>query len=254
MAGQLRTVFSHAARDALGTVRPMADDQPSQPFEETSTRRETLRLLVLGLGVAGIVALLHFTPLRAWLDDAQQWKEWADRLGWRAPALFILGSVAGITLGVPRLVLCLAGGALFGFVEGFAVAQISSMCGSYGTFLFARWGGRSWALRRLASYPRLGSLVRQPGTAGIFVLRQLPLPGLAINLGLGLVDVTHRAFLLGSFLGYLPSNAIVSLIGSSMGKDSAQKALGQVTASLVLLALVSVITLHIRRRLARGPQ
>lgn len=224
---------------------PPPDPEPAQ----TSPRRETVRLLVLGLGVTGVVALLHFTPLRSWLANAQEWKAHVHQFGWKAHAVFVVGSVVGIALGVPRLVLCLAGGALFGFVEGLIVAQITALLGSYGTFVFARWGGRDWALRKLQKFPSLEKFIRHPTMSTIFILRQLPVPGLAANLLLGLVEVSHRTFLIGSFFGYIPSNAIVSLIGSSMGKESAEKALGQVTVSLLLLAALSVVTVQVRKRM-----
>ena len=226
----------------------MTTQQPENPDD---AGRETRRLLVLALVVVGMVAILHFTPLKQWLDDVQSWKRYLDQFGWLAHLAFVAGSIAAIAVGVPRLILALVAGTLFGFVEGFAVAMASSMVGSYATFVAARGGSSDRLRERIHANESLRRLLAHPTVLHIFFVRQLPVPGMVPNVMLGLLKAPHRNFLLGTFLGYLPSNAIVTAMGSAVGKDSATDALWQVTWGMAGLAAITLIIMLVRRRLAQ---
>lgn len=217
--------------------------------ENKGFQKETGRLLLLVLVVVGLVAALHFTPLRHWLDEAQSLKSRVDEFGWKAHAVFILGSVLGIALGVPRLALCGLGGVLFGFVEGFLASQFAGVLGAYGTFLLTRlWGPKEWVERKLANSQTLRKILVEPSIGTIFVARQMPVPGIVPNVLLGVLKTRHATFLLGTFLGYLPSNIPVALAGSSMAKESLSKAIAQISLSMVALGVFSALILAIRRR------
>lgn len=217
--------------------------------ENKGFQKETVRLLLLVLVVVALVAALHFTPLRHWLDEAQSLKARVDELGWKAHAVFIFGSVLGIALGVPRLALCGLGGVLFGFVEGFLASQFAGVLGAYGTFLLTRlWGPKAWVERKLANSQTLRKILVAPSIGTIFVARQMPVPGIVPNVLLGVLQTRHATFLLGTFLGYLPSNIPVALAGSSMAKESLSKAIAQVSLSMVALGVFSALILAIRRR------
>ena len=219
------------------------------PDPQQDPKKETLRLLIGALIVAGIIAVLHFTPLKQWLAEAQNLKQQVDAYGWKAHAVFILGSVIGIAVGVPRLVLCGLGGVLFGFVEGVLASQFAGVLGSYGAFLITRlWAPKLWVKRQLAKSDKLRSLLEKPTIGSIFVARQLPVPGIVPNVLLGVLSTRHRTFLIGTFLGYLPSNIPVALAGSSMAKESLTKAIAQVSLSMLALGVCSALIMAVRRR------
>lgn len=213
-----------------------------------ATAVETRRLLLLALVALGAVLVLHFSPLRAWLSDLQALKVQIGTYGWKAHVLYAAASVLAIAIGVPRLALCGLAGVLFGFIEGMAVGMASGVLGSYGAFLLARWGGRAWAERRLAgTSDRLRAILAKPDIASIFIARQLPVPGIVPNVLLGILPTRHSTFLIGSFLGYLPSNTIVALAGSSLGKDSLEKAIAQVSLSMAGLGAFSLLLVWLRQ-------
>ena len=218
--------------------------------EDTGT--EVRRLLILALSVAALVLLLHFTPLKEWLDDLQALKGHIRAYGWKAHVAFAAGTIAAIALGVPRLGLCALAGALLGFVEGTLVALVSSMAGSWGAFMFARWGGRAWARKRLAGASEtLRRVLETPTIATIFVARQLPVPGILINVMLGVLPTTHRTFLVGTGLGYIPSTAIVALAGSSLGKESLALAMTQITFAMIGLGLLTLLLVWLHGKVVR---
>ena len=217
------------------------------------TGAETRRLALLAAIVLALLLALHFTPLKDWLDDVQALKQHVQAYGWKAYVGFSLASVAAIAVGVPRLVLCGVAGALFGFVAGGLVSLVSSVAGSYGAFLLARWGGRDWAERKLAGASTgLRRLLAKPSIGSIFIARQLPLPGILINVMIGVLPTRHRTFLLGTFAGYLPSTAIVALAGSSLGKESLAVAIGQVSLAMASLGGLTALLIWLRGRYGSG--
>ena len=227
-------------------MRP--DSDPASVASDTSA--ETRRLWVLASVVLAVVLVLHFSPLKAWLEDLRALKQQVGAFGWKVHGLFVVGSIVAIAAGVPRLALCGLAGMLFGFIQGMTVAMLSGVLGSYGAFLLARWGGRAFAERKLAgASARLRTVLAKPSIASIFIARQLPVPGIVPNVLLGILPTRHRTFLLGTILGYLPSNAIVALAGSSLGKESLEAAIAQVTLSMGGLAAFSVLLLWLHQRL-----
>lgn len=214
------------------------------------TGAETRRLLILALAVAGLVLVLHFTPLNQWLGELQAVKQQIRGYGWKAHVAFSAATIAAIALGVPRLALCALAGALFGFVSGTVLALLSSMAGSWGAFLFARWSGRGWAENRLAGAgDTLRTVLASPTITAIFVARQLPVPGILINVMLGMLPTTQRTFLIGTALGYAPSTGIVVLAGSSLGKDNLAVAMTQISLAMIGLAGLTVLLVWLHRRL-----
>lgn len=219
------------------------------PDTTPDIRKETGRLIIGACLVAGIIALLYFTPLKQWLDSVRELKERIDLWGWKAHVIFVLGSIAGIALGVPRLILCGLGGFLFGFYEGLLASQFAGVLGSYGAFLITRlWAPKEWVQRKLTNSDRLKSVLEKPSIGSIFVARQLPVPGIVPNVLLGVLNTRHSIFLAGTFVGYLPSNIPVALAGSSMGKESLAIAIGQVSTAMLALGVFSALIMWIRRR------
>ncbi len=224
----------------------MSSDPPSG---QQDPKKETMRLLLGALIVTVIVLILHFTPLRQLIETAQRFKAEVDGYGWKAHIAFFLGSVLAITLGFPRLLLCGISGILFGFTEGLILSQFAGVSGAYGAFLLTRlWAPKAWVAGKLAKSSKLRSLLSRPGILSIFIARQLPVPGIVVNVLVGVLPTRHATFLLGTFIGYLPSNIPVALAGSSVGKESLQKALTQASTSMLLLALFGILILWIRRR------
>lgn len=220
------------------------------PLEEKSAaRKETVRLVGAALVVAGLITALHFTPLKHWLNEAQNLKARVDEYGWKADVAFVFGSMLGISLGVPRLALCGLAGVLFGFLEGFLVSQIGGVLGAYITFLVTRlFGPKEWVRRKLENSGTLRSILGEPSIGTIFVARQMPVPGIVPNVLLGVLQTRHATFLAGTFIGYLPSNIPVALAGSSMAKESLAKAIAQVSLSMVALGVFSALILAVRRK------
>lgn len=200
--------------------------------------RERRQIVLLVVVVATFMALAHFTPLKAWLENAQEWKRVAQGLGWRGSVGFLGLTAVLVALGVPRLSLCGTAGLLFGFAEGMAVSLIGSTLGSYGTFVGVRRGFRRSVTTQAARRPWLAQLLKKPSLLKVFWVRQLALPGVVLNAILAVSEIRHRIFLGGTLLGYIPLNAAATLVGSGLGKASLEHTMVQLMAALAVINLV----------------
>lgn len=182
-------------------------------------------LIVVGLLIA---LILQYTPLERLLQDLQEGKSQIADWGWQAPFVFVGLTAFFVMIGVPRLVFCFLGGLGFGFVEGLIWSQVGTLIGAYCTYLFARYLARSWVLQRLQRYPKLNKWLGTPSTLSVFLVRQIPVGGVLLNLALGVSTVRSVPFLFGSLLGFLPEAVLVTLVGSGLGKDSPEMMLLQI--------------------------
>ena len=213
--------------------------------------RERRKIVLLVALVAGIMLVAHFTPLRAWLDDAQEWKQSIQEHGWLSRMLFGAAAAAAVMFGVPRLPLCGMAGLLFGFAEGFALSLFSTTVGAYGTFVMVKKGFRKSVRAQAQGRPWLQRLLEKPSMLKVFWVRQLVLPGVVLNTLLGLAETRHRTFLAGTLLGYMPLNVAATLVGSGLGKESLAHSAVQLMAALAVINGVAwVLWRRFRKRKA----
>jgi len=195
--------------------------------------------LIMLAAVAAAFALIYFTPVRRYLDNIQSVKFWLLSLGWVGPATWMAIVFAWVAAGVPRLLFCPIGGLAFGFWHGLLWTQIATLAGYYVLFLFVRWGGRDFVLRR---WPRVGRLKEHfqghSATLLVFAVRQLPISGLIINFMLGLSPIRHRHFLLGTALGILPEAIPFTLVASGTFKLNSQNTPIYILTAVGILLLV----------------
>jgi uncharacterized membrane protein YdjX (TVP38/TMEM64 family) len=206
------------------------------------------KLAFFVLVVAAALIIVQFTPLKEQLKNVQALKTWMASAGAWAPILSTLAATVLVAIGVPRLMLCGIAGLLFGFVQGFAVMQIATLASAYITFLFVRWTGVHWAARQVARHPFAKALLEEHTAVSVFLVRQLPIHGLALNVLLSATSVSHRDFLVGSFFGFLPMALVATLVGSGIGKASPVLAWLQIGTALVCAAISARCVLMLYRK------
>jgi uncharacterized membrane protein YdjX (TVP38/TMEM64 family) len=222
--------------------------------QETSRAlgKETRQVLFAVLLVAAFMALAHFTPLKAWITNVQIWKEMVRDFGWGAHAIFMAACAGTVMLGVPRLPLCAAAGLVFGFGQGLALSLVASTLGSYGAFVLSRHGFRRAAESRAEKWPWLKKLLKKPSVMRVFWVRQLMVPGLVLNVLLGMTPVKHTRFLLGTLLGYLPLNVAFSLVGSGLGKGSLATTLTQLLGAMAVINIAAWLVYRVMKKQKNG--
>lgn len=210
----------------------------SNEVEQETSRalgKETRQVLTAVLIVAAFMALAHFTPMKAWITNVQTWKGFVREFGWMAHAVFMLVTAGAVMMGVPRLAFCSAAGLIFGFGEGLLLSLVGSTLGSYGAFILSRHGFRRAAESRAEKWPWLKKMLKKPSVMRVFWARQLMVPGIVLNVLIGMTPVRHSRFLLGTALGYLPLNIAFSLVGSGLGKESITTTMTQLLAAMAVI-------------------
>ena len=182
-------------------------------------RPPVLRWLV-GAGVLGLLYLIA----REAGDTLPRFASWVDGLGYWGPLVFVAGYALAVVAMVPGAILTLAGGAIFGLLEGTLYVFAAAFLGSAAAFLVARHLARGAVERRLGGHPRFASIdraVAQEGLKIVFLLRLSPVfPFNLLNFGLGLTQIRFRDYLTAS-LGMIPGTVLYVYYGKVVGDVAA---------------------------------
>lgn len=183
------------------------------------SKRDILKAFLLAALFSGFFAVVHFSPLGNYLDTANI-NLLRDRLAeFRlfAPVIFFAGGAVIIVMGVPRSVVSILGGMIFGFSAGMFLSLAATLGGSVVIFSLTRFLGRPLFNQKIGQKLKVvEGHIKTNGLLIVILLRQLPLPCMFVNALIGLTSVATGAFLLGSILGHLPQALIFSLYGSSV--------------------------------------
>ncbi len=164
-----------------------------------------------------------------------------DSMGWYGPLVFVLITALLNTIGIPRLLLVAAAGALFGVAWGLVWSQLATLMGAYGTFAIARWSGRGVTFSRWPKLRRFVGMVSERGLVAVMLMRQLPLTSFYTNMLLGLSSVRVRDFLLGSLLGFLPEAIPAVLIGAGVVQGELADTLKYILLGVVLFVVLGLV-------------
>jgi uncharacterized membrane protein YdjX (TVP38/TMEM64 family) len=207
--------------------------------------------VVLALLVAVLLGIVYLSPLRDYLGRVRELSASIRGMGMLAPLVLTLSVAVLVGFGFPRLLFCVIAGMALGFWSGLLWTQLGTLLGNYALFLFARrWGG-NWVRHYVARWGRLASLIHEDGITGVILARQLPVPGLLVNLGFGLMSIRHRDFLIGTAIGQLPEAIPCTLIGAGVVKATFGRSVGLIGLA-VALALIAWLGLRWFLRRQRG--
>lgn len=214
---------------------------------EKWVRHSYYRTGALTFFFASFILLIHLSPMKEYLDEIQKMQTIMTNKG-----CFSVLTFAGITavatfFGAPRLMFYTVAGMLFGFGRGLCVAQLSTLAGAYAPFMFSRWVAGDFLIKRFDRYEQLKKRLQNPTTMDVFLCRQLPVWGALVSMLLGLTNVNHSRFLLGSFLGFLPQGVIFAMLGSGFSAVSTLKSFSHLWATIFLVLIGGMVTLWIVR-------
>jgi uncharacterized membrane protein YdjX (TVP38/TMEM64 family) len=174
--------------------------------------RRTARLVLLGLLAIGAASVWRW---RAVLDPMTITAA-IDRYP-AAPLGFLFVHIAASLLFVPRTLLAIDAGLLFGMGWGIVWAASGSVAGAVAGFLVARYINSG-----LIDAARLGPVVAQVERGGwraVAVLRLIPvIPHSLANYALGLTRLPLAAYAFGSLLGQLPMTIACVDLGAAGGR------------------------------------
>ena len=111
-----------------------------------------------------------------------------------------------------------------------------------------RKGARRSVQAKLDRWPWLLGMMNKPSLGRVFWVRQLMVPGIILNIMLGVTTIRHRIFIMGTLLGYLPLNETFSLVGSGLGKGRIAQTLMQLLAAMGLINIIGWLVWRMKRQ------
>ncbi len=142
----------------------------------------------------------------------------ADRWPSLAPILFVAAD-AGllIVLVVPAWFCTVVAGLLFGAWCGTVYALIGTTLGAVAVFAMARGGLHGMERRGGAVAARLAGELRASAIGYLIALRLMPVfPFTLINIAAALASIPQRRYVLGTFIGIVPSSVIYANLGAEL--------------------------------------
>lgn len=192
------------------------------------------------------VALILGAALTWWLNREQFQPAEIEALlannPW-APLIFILAHIVASLIFVPRTILSIAAGLIFGLWWGIVLAVLGSMAGSIAGFLIARQlrgtpiglDGKRW----VDWVTQLQDRLERGGWRSVALVRLLPImPHTPVNYAFGLTRISLGAYAFGSFIGNLPSTVLFVDVGAA-GSQAMTGSWNWLTPTLIGLAAIA---------------
>lgn len=193
------------------------------------------RLLVLALLAGGAVAAWH-------------WKAVLDPIAITAaigrypaaPLAFIAVHIAASLVFIPRTLLAIVAGLLFGAEWGIVWGVLGSVAGAVAGFLLARYLSCGFVgFQRVTRITPLLERIERGGWRAVALLRLIPIiPHSLANFGLGLTRLPLGAYAFGSLIGQLPLTIAYAELGAA-GERLLIGAAGWIQPTLIGLAVLS---------------
>ena len=205
--------------------------------------RWRLALFLVLIGASVVVALSVDLPSAAALRTR------IDSYGWLAPLVFV-GGYAVITLApVPKNVLSVVGGLMFGLVSGVLLVWVAALVGALMAFGLGRLLGRE-AVERLTStrVHQVDELLARRGLLAVVSARLIPVvPFTAINYSAGLSGIRVWPYIVGTALGIIPGTVLYVALGTYGSTPGSWPFLVSATA-LGLLSVGGLLAVRGRHR------
>ena len=209
--------------------------------------RRATRFTVLGLIAIGAIAAWH-------------WKTVLDPLAITtaiarypaAPLGFLAVHIAASLVFIPRTVLAIVAGLLFGTGWGIVWAELGSVAGAAAGFLLARYVSSGLIdFQRSSRVRSVLEWVERGGWRAVALLRLIPImPHSVGNYGLGLTTLPLGAYAFGSLIGQLPMTIAYVELGAA-GERLLAGGIGWIEPTLIgsaALSLSLLLSAYFRRR------
>ncbi|WP_052204258.1 TVP38/TMEM64 family protein [Corynebacterium riegelii] len=198
-------------------------------------RRQLLLLAALVVFVLGWLLFDAPTPstLRSWADSTGAW----------FPVIFWLLYV-GITLfPIPRTILTVSSGLLFGPALGIVIAISATTVAAVITLLVVRYTLRDFVAPRLThpSVERINARLESRGWLAVASLRMVAfVPFSIMNYACALTRVRVVPFAVATFVGSLPGTIVTVLLGDTLSGHASPTVIA-LTVALTVVGLVGLL-------------
>ncbi len=187
-----------------------------------SLLRRAAPLIVIAAALAGFFALgLHrYFTLDALRDNREALRDWVAGEPLRAMAIFAAAYAAAVAISFPGAsILTIFGGFLFGLWPGTPLIVFAATLGATIIFMASKTALGDMLSKKAGGFAaRMEKGFREGELSYMFILRLAPVfPFWAVNIGAGLMGVSLRNFLIGTFFGIIPGSFVYASIGAAAG-------------------------------------
>lgn len=202
-----------------------------------------------------LLALAVTAFLGAWLlidvPPLSTLRTWSDATGSWFPVLFFVLYVVVTQFPIPRTIMTISAGVLFGTVEGVALALTATTVSAVISLLVVRFLLRDWVEPRL-THPKLQAVnarLEERGWLAVLSLRMIAaVPFSVLNYAAALTRVRVAPFALATLVGSAPGTVLVAVFGDTL----AGEAKPVYVAAMAVLACVGVFGLVVDTKLPTG--
>ncbi len=176
-------------------------------------------LLAAALALVYLFGLTDYLSFQALAENEAALKALVARMPFIAAALYMAVYVLVVALSIPGAIwLSLAGGLLFGTLQGGLLIVVSASCGAALLFLVARYlAGDALRARAGPGLKNFEAAFNRDAASYLLVLRLLPIfPFFIVNLGAALVGARFSTFLITTFFGIMPATFVFASIGNGI--------------------------------------
>lgn len=154
------------------------------------------------------------------LDKINGIKEWILSFGIFGPIIYILLYWISCLFFLPGLPITIVGAIVFGPVLGTILISIGSTTGATLSFLFARYIGRDFIVKKLGSnptYEKIDQGVKKQGARMLIITRLVPIfPFNLQNYLYGLTDINILTYMFFSWLCMLPGTIAYAFLAGAI--------------------------------------
>lgn len=170
---------------------------------------------------AAVIAVCAFVAV-VWLFDIPSLatlRVWADSLGWWFAVAFWCAYVVIAQFPIPRTMLSITAGILFGPILGLALAITATAVAASVSLSIMRGFLKEWIRPRLThpAVEKINRHLQESGWIAVISLRLIPaIPFSVMNYVASVTDVRVGVFTLGTLIGSLPGTTLIVLFGDTL--------------------------------------
>jgi uncharacterized membrane protein YdjX (TVP38/TMEM64 family) len=194
--------------------------------------KDLLRFFFVGLVFLGLALAIRqgmAGDSHRWLLELRQFLQGSELASglWASSACFVVIGGTAISVGVPRLWVSGAAGAIYGVVLGMSLALVASMIGATTVYLLGRQLLGGLVQRRFAGQLKLWRRrFRQNAFWWVLYARLFPFSNATLtSLLCGSCRVPMSRYLFASFLGFIPLTFVFAAFGSGGVKGNINQVL-----------------------------
>jgi len=219
-----------------------------------SSKKIVIAVVVIA-AIAGFygLGLNQYLTLDQFLEQKQNILDYRSQNPVQSAALFFALYVTITALSLPAATLItLAAGAIFGLVEGLIIVSFASTIGASLAFLMARTLFRDSVQQKFkGTFSKINSGVEREGAFYLFGLRLVPIfPFFAVNLLMGLTNISLLRYFWVSQLGMLPGTLVYVNAGTQLAELDSLSGIAS-PSLLISFALLGAFPLIAKRILDR---